>query len=134
MHINPKLMQFLNCLTGSHWHQPGQIDKDTFNQVGDMSVLIHSISKCFVFVNYYCTCEFTRMLAAIIWSDPSAKEPCSSLTIGFQRIKAKKQFIRLIFIHSFIHFLFSIIIKQFNTKIINIKKIKKRKKQHNITR
>ena len=34
----------------------------------------------------------------------------------------------LSFIHSFI-FLFSIIIKQFNTKIINIKKIKKRKKQ-----
>ena len=35
---------------------------------------------------------------------------------------------------SFIHFLFSIIIKQFNTKIINIKKIKKRKKQHNVRR
>ena len=31
-------------------------------------------------------------------------------------------------------FLFSIIIKQFNTKIINIKKIKKRKKQHNVRR
>ena len=36
-------------------------------------------------------------------------------------------------VHSFI-FLFSIIIKQFNTKIINIKKIKKRKKQHNVRR
>ena len=38
------------------------------------------------------------------------------------------------FIDSFIHFLFSIIIKQFNTKIINIKKIKKRKKQYNVRR
>ena len=35
------------------------------------------------------------------------------------------------FIHSF---LFSINIKQFNTKIINIEKIKKRKKQHNVRR
>ena len=33
-----------------------------------------------------------------------------------------------------VFFLFSIIIKQFNTKIINIKKIKKRKKQHNVRR
>ena len=40
------------------------------------------------------------------------------------------------FIHSFIHsfFLFSIIIRQFNAKIINIKNIKKWKKQHNVRR
>ena len=36
-------------------------------------------------------------------------------------------------VHSFI-FLFSTIIKQFNTKIINIKKIIKRKNQHNVRR
>ena len=35
-----------------------------------------------------------------------------------------------LFIHSF--HLFFIIIKQFNKKIINIEKIKKRKKQHNV--
>ena len=37
-----------------------------------------------------------------------------------------------LFIHSF--HLFSIIIKQFNKKIVNIKEIEKRKKQHNVRR
>ena len=37
-----------------------------------------------------------------------------------------------LFIHSF--HLFSIIIKHFNKKIVNIKEIEKRKKQHNVRR
>ena len=43
---------------------------------------------------------------------------------GLKEVKSK--------LHSFISF--SIIIKQFKTKILNIKKIKKRKKQHNVRR
>ena len=50
------------------------------------------------------------------------------LRVLFEELMAQPIETDLTFIHSFIHFLISIIIEQFNTKIINIKKIKKRKK------
>ena len=48
--------------------------------------------------------------------------------------KASKIFYGITYFSQSVFFLFLIIIKQFNTKIINIKKIKKRKKQHNVRR
>ena len=65
------------------------------------------------------------------WSDIYKKRSLFSITV--QNLLF---FFYQLFIYSFIHLfiLFSIIIKQFNTKLINIKKIKKRKKQHNVRR
>lgn len=45
---------FSNCVPGSHWHELGLIDKDTFNQVSVLSVYMFlSVNVLLVFTYWY---------------------------------------------------------------------------------